>query len=83
MGGGTDGWTVGRSDGRAAALYLIELDISFGSIGRRQINQKTSVAVNKVGYTATLVACGWERAVMEKFIGAFGQEQRTQNAQKR
>ena len=30
---------------------------------------------NKDGYTATLVACGWAGAVMEKVTGAFGQEQ--------
>ena len=29
---------------------------------------------NKVGYTATLVACGWAGAVMEKVILASGQE---------
>ena len=30
---------------------------------------------NKAGYTATLVACGWAGAVIEKVTGAFGQEQ--------
>ena len=30
---------------------------------------------NKAGYTATLVACGWAGAVMEKVTGAFGQVQ--------
>ena len=29
----------------------------------------------KAGYTATLVACGWAGAVMEKVTGAFGQKQ--------
>ena len=29
---------------------------------------------NKAGYTATLVACGWAGAVIEKVTGAFGQE---------
>ena len=29
---------------------------------------------NKVGYTATLVACGWAGAVMEKVTRAFGRE---------
>ena len=31
--------------------------------------------INKAGYTATLVACGWAGAVIEKVTGAFGQEQ--------
>ena len=31
--------------------------------------------VNKARYTATLVACGWAGAVIEKVTGAFGQEQ--------
>ena len=30
---------------------------------------------NKVGYTATPVACWWAGAVLEKVIRAFGQEQ--------
>ena len=30
---------------------------------------------NKAGYTATLVACGWAGAMIEKVTGAFGQEQ--------
>ena len=30
---------------------------------------------NMAGYTATLVACGWAGAVMEKVTGAFGREQ--------
>ena len=30
---------------------------------------------NKAGYTATLVACRWAGAVMEKVTEAFGQEQ--------
>ena len=32
---------------------------------------------------ATLVACEWAGAVLEKVTGAFGQEQWAQNAQKR
>ena len=31
--------------------------------------------INKAGYTATLVACGWAGAVIEKVTGAFGQDQ--------
>ena len=30
---------------------------------------------NKAGYTATLIACGWAGAVMEKVTKAFAQEQ--------
>ena len=33
------------------------------------------LVINKAGYTATLVACGWAGAVMEKVTGAFAQEQ--------
>ena len=29
---------------------------------------------NKAGYSASLVACGWAGAVMEKVTRAFGQE---------
>ena len=29
---------------------------------------------DKAGYTATLVACGWAGAVLEKVTRAFGQE---------
>ena len=38
---------------------------------------------NKAGYTATLVACGWAGAVMEKVTGAFGKERYAQKAKKR
>ena len=38
---------------------------------------------NKAGYTATLVACGWARALIDKVTGAFGQAQLAQNAKKR
>ena len=31
--------------------------------------------INKAEYTATLVACRWADAVMEKVTGAFEQEQ--------
>ena len=39
--------------------------------------------VNKAGYTATLVACGWAGAVLEKITRASGQEPYAQKAQKR
>ena len=36
---------------------------------------KTTVfSTNKAGYTATLVACRWAGAVMEKVLAALGQE---------
>ena len=35
-------------------------------------------AINKAGYTATQVACGWAGAVLEKVTRAFGQEQSAQ-----
>ena len=38
---------------------------------------------NKYKYTATLVACGWAGAVLEKVTRAFGQESYAQKAQKR
>ena len=40
-------------------------------------------ATNKAGYTATLVACGWVGAVLEKVTGSSGQEPYAQKAQKR
>ena len=38
--------------------------------------------INKVGYTATLVACGWAGAVLEKVTRASGQELYAQKALK-
>ena len=38
---------------------------------------------NKVQYTATLVACGWAGAVLEKVTKASGQELYAQKAQNR
>ena len=38
---------------------------------------------NKAGYTATLVACGWGGAVLEKVSRATGQELHALKAQKR
>ena len=40
-------------------------------------------SINKAGYTATLVACGWAGAVLEKVTRASGQEPYAQKAQKR
>ena len=37
---------------------------------------------NKAGYTATLVACGWAGAVLEKVTRASGQEPYAQKTQK-
>ena len=36
---------------------------------------------NKAGYTATLVACGWAGALLEKVTKASGQEPYAQKAQ--
>ena len=45
----------------------------------KQRNETTLVLIlvgkNKAGYTATLVACGWAGAVIDKVTEAFGQEQ--------
>ena len=45
-------------------------------------NQPTSLKVNKAGYTATLVACGWAGAVLEKVTRASGQEPYAQKSSK-
>ena len=47
------------------------------------IRGKTGILKNKAGYTATLVACGWTGAVLEKVTRASGQEPYAQKAQKR
>ena len=41
------------------------------------------LGINKAGYTATLVACGWAGAVLERVTGATGWEPYAQKAQKR
>ena len=38
---------------------------------------------NKAGYTATLVACGWAGALLEKVTRVAGQEPYAQKVQKR
>ena len=43
----------------------------------------TNSTMNKAGYTATVVACGWAGAVLEKVTRASGQEPYAQKAQKR
>ena len=46
--------------------------------------QKIKTAIlkkNKARYTATVCACHWTGAVIERVSGAFGQEQWAQNAQ--
>ena len=40
------------------------------------------IELNKAGYTATLVACGWAGAVLEKVTRASGHEPYAQKAQK-
>ena len=47
--------------------------------------ESVSLILNKAGYTATLVACGWAGAVLEKVTLASGQElyaQKAKNHQK-
>ena len=46
--------------------------IAYG--GRKCTEAEKNYSSNK-GETATLIACGWAGAVMEKVTGAFGQEQ--------
>ena len=53
-------------------IWLITYESSLDSRGK-----------NKAGYTATLVACGWAGAVLEKVTGSSGQELYAQKAQKR
>ena len=48
-----------------------------------ETRQKASLGRNKAGYTATLVACGWAKAVLEKVTRASGQEPYALKAQKR
>ena len=45
-----------------------------GHWARVRIYEEQSNNVNKVGYTTTLVACGWAEAVLEKVTRASGQE---------
>ena len=48
------------------------------------IRQEASTEItNKAEYTATLVACGWVGAVLEKVTRASGQEPYAQKTQKR
>ena len=44
---------------------------------------RIEVIITKAGYTATLVACGWAEAVLEKVTRASGREHYAQKAQKR
>ena len=41
-------------------------------ITKAQVNPELRRVKNKAGYTATLVACGWAGAVMEKVTGELG-----------
>ena len=40
----------------------------------KQESTTSKVKSTKAGYTATLVACGWAGAAMEKVTGLFGQK---------
>ena len=48
-----------------------------------ELQTSTWAHFNKAEYTATLVACGWAGAVLEKVNRASGQELYAQKAQKR
>ena len=48
----------------------------------RKEGKERKIERNKAGYTATLVACGWAGAVLEKVTRASGQELYAQKAQK-
>ena len=45
--------------------------------------ERITLICPKQGYTATLVACGWAGAVLERVTRASGQEPYAQKAQKR
>ena len=40
-------------------------------------NNVSWLIYNKAGYTATLIACEWAGAAIEKVTGLFGQELKT------
>ena len=52
-------------------IRLDTLQNSHGRLGRSR-NAKTAQKFNKAGYAATLVACGWAGAVLEKVTGHLG-----------
>ena len=52
-------------------------------ITKRRGDDGDDTRTNKAGYTATLVACGWAGAVLEKVTRASWQEPYAQKAQKR
>ena len=45
-----------------------------GHWARVRIHKEQSNNVNKAGYTAILVACGWAEAVLEKVTRTSGKE---------
>ena len=44
------------------------------NIRQKMFFNKINTLINKAGYTATPVACGWAGAVLEKVTRPFGQE---------
>ena len=54
-------------------IYLKSENLKHQILKIRLKNQL--ISINKAGYTATLVACGWAEAVIEKVTGALEQEQ--------
>ena len=76
---------IGQSRGEKISEIRIEKDLS------RRIEmceclrlQPTTSALNKAGYTATLVACGWEGAVFEllKHLGKCSEAKDRKNIKK-
>ena len=62
-------------------IYLKSENLKHQILKIRLKNQL--ISINKAGYMATLVACGWAGAVLEKVTGSSGQEPYAQKAQKR
>ena len=50
--------------------------------GEEEEKEQNKNKINKAGYTATLVACVWAGAVVEKVTRASGQELYAQKAKK-
>ena len=60
-------------DSRAANSFVVLAVIPLGS-STAQNHLNPASEINKAGYTATLVACRWAGAVLEKVTRASGQE---------
>ena len=79
-------------DGIKKYAYWMEHYLYFGTTVKvdficiifftRKTEKNKRWKINKAGYMATLVACGWTGAVLEKIARASGQELYAQKAQK-